>query len=147
MCKLKGIVVWLPTIISLIGLLGGMYVAGKMVLAEAKVVGATTAILRPLTEKEILQLYLFEAVKYDVQKYNLLKRIITCESRWDIMAYNEKSGDYGLFQINEKWWDKKAKELGFENYKDNWKENIQLGIWIYENYGKKPWNWSRMCWK
>jgi len=147
MCKLKGMVVWLPTIISLIGLLGGIYVAGKMVLAEAKVVGATTAILRPLTEKEILQLYLFEAVKYDVQKYNLLKRIITCESRWDIMAYNKKSGDYGLFQINEKWWDKKAKELGFENYKDDWKENIQLGIWIYENYGKKPWNWSRTCWK
>ena len=147
MCKLKGIVVWLPTIISLIGLLGGMYVAGKMVLAEAKMVEATTAVLRPLTEKEILQLYLFEAVKYDVQKYNLLKRIITCESQWDITAYNEKSGDHGLFQINEKWWDKKAKELGFENYKDDWKENIQLGIWIYENYGKKPWNWSRMCWK
>ena len=60
--KLFLLSVKLPTIISLIGLLGGMYVAGKMVLAEAKMVEATTAILRPLTEKEILQLYLCEQV-------------------------------------------------------------------------------------
>ncbi len=147
MCKLQRIVVWFLTISSLIGFLYGIKMIEKMVLAEAKMVEATTAVLRPLTEKEMLQLYLYEQVEYNVKDYNILKRIITCESQWDIMAYNSKSNDYGLFQINQRYWEKKAKELGLENYKDDWKENIQLGVWIYKNSGLFNWNWSKSCWK
>ena len=147
MCKLQRIAVWFLTISSLIGFLYGIKMIEKMVLVEAKMVEATTAVLRPLTEKEMLQLYLYEQVDYNIKDYNILKRIITCESQWDITAYNEKSGDYGLFQINKRYWEKKAKELGLENYKDDWKENIQLGVWIYKNSGLFNWNWSKSCWK
>ena len=147
MCKLQRIVVWFLTISSLIGFLYGIKMIEKMVTAEVKMAEATTVILRPLTEKEILQLYLCEQVGYNVKDYNILKRIITCESQWDIMAYNSKSNDYGLFQINQRYWEKKAKELGLENYKDDWKENIQLGVWIYKNSGLFNWNWSKSCWK
>ena len=147
MCKLQRIVVWFLTISSLIGFLYGIKMIEKMVTAEVKMAEATTVILRPLTEKEILQLYLCEQVGYNVKDYNILKRIITCESQWDIMAYNSKSDDYGLFQINKRYWENKAKELGLENYKDDWKENIQLGVWIYKNSGLFNWNWSKSCWK
>jgi len=146
-CSLQKIAVWFLTISSLIGFLYGIKMIEKMVTAEVKMAEATTVILRPLTEKEILQLYLCEQVGYNVKDYNILKRIITCESQWDIMAYNSKSNDYGLFQINQRYWEKKAKELGLENYKDDWKENIQLGVWIYKNSGLFNWNWSKSCWK
>lgn len=146
-CSLQKIAVWFLTISSLIGFLYGIKMIEKMVTAEVKMAEATTVILRPLTEKEILQLYLYEQVGYNVKDYNILKRIITCESQWDIMAYNSKSNDYGLFQINQRYWEKKAKELGLENYKDDWKENIQLGVWIYKNSGLFNWNWSKSCWK
>ncbi|MGB4253828.1 MAG: transglycosylase SLT domain-containing protein [Minisyncoccales bacterium] len=144
MCKLKGIVVWLPTIISLIGLLGGMYVAGKMVLAEAKVEASPTT-LRELTLNEQQRLYLYEQVNYNIQDYQILSRIIWCESRWDAEAYNSKTGDVGLFQISEKYHLKNATELGYDIY--NPFGNIDYGIYLYKKYGLQPWEWSKKCWE
>ena len=99
--------------------------------------------LRKLSEQEQQKLYLFNQVSGE---YRLLSRVINCESRWQANAYNSKSKDYGLFQINSRSWDKKAKELGY-NYKTDWQDNINFGLWIYRNYGIRQWNWSKNCWK
>ncbi|MGB4253826.1 MAG: hypothetical protein WBJ22_01770 [Minisyncoccales bacterium] len=48
--------------------------------------------------------------------------------------------------MNQNTWEETAVSLGYD-YRNKWQDNIKMGIWIYENYGKKPWNWSRMCWK
>lgn len=34
----------------------------------------------------------------------LVNNIITCESQWNPDAVNERSGDYGLWQINKHYW-------------------------------------------
>lgn len=100
--------------------------------------------LKEFTSEEQQKLYLFNQVS--VKEYRLLKRVINCESRWQTNAYNSKSKDYGLFQINGRSWDKKAKELGYE-YKTDWQDNINFGLWIYRNYGIRQWNWSKSCWE
>ncbi len=150
MCKLKGIVVWLPTIISLIGLIGSMcVVAGTGVnvlktVEEAKAEASPTTI-RELTLNEQQRLYLYEQVNYNIQDYQILSRIIWCESRWDAEAYNSKTKDVGLFQISEKYHLKNATELGYDIY--NPFGNIDYGIYLYKKYGLQPWEWSQKCWK
>lgn len=51
--------------------------------------------------------------------------------------------DIGRWQINEKYWLKKSQELGFDIYTPE--GNLQMGLWIYNNYGVKPWSWSASC--
>jgi hypothetical protein len=52
--------------------------------------------------------------------------------------------DIGYFQVNEVYWAKKAKSLGFDIY--TLKGNTAMALWIYTNYGTTPWNWSKACW-
>lgn len=112
---------------------------------EAKAEASPTTI-RELTLNEQQRLYLYEQVNYNIQDYQILSRIIWCESRWDAEAYNSKTGDFGLMQVNQFTWDEKAKELGY-NYKNDWQDNIKFGVWIYKNSGIQNWNWSKNCWK
>ena len=102
--------------------------------------------LREFSEEEKQKLYLFESLDGDYAKFRLLARVITCESLWQAAAYNPKSKDWGLFQINQALWDKKADELGL-NYKDAWQDNIQMGLHIYHTQGIKAWDWSKNCWQ
>ena len=52
--------------------------------------------------------------------------------------------DIGEWQINEIVWGEKAKQLGFDIYDQ--KGNQEMAMWIYQNYGTEPWNWSKPCW-
>ena len=101
--------------------------------------------LRELSEIEQQKLFLFNELGGNYREFSLLNKVINCESRWKTDAYNPKSKDYGLFQINQKSWDKKAKEMNL-NYKENWEDNMKLGVWIYKNSGIQNWNWSKKCW-
>ena len=103
--------------------------------------------LRELTVNEIYKIELYTQLNFNYKNYRLLSRVIKCESSWNEMAFNAKSNDFGLFQINYKTWNDKAKELGFENYTDYWKDNISMGVWIFKNSGIQNWNWSKHCWK
>jgi len=104
-------------------------------------------VLRELTPNEIYKQYLFNQLNGNWKQYRLLSAIIKCESGWDEMAFNPKSNDFGLFQINYKTWNSTAIKLGLENYTDYWRDNLDLGVWIFQHYKTTPWNWSKSCWK
>lgn len=46
--------------------------------------------------------------------------------------------DFGLMQINEKYWDAKSKELGLD-YKNNLEDNLKMARLIYEAQGENAW--------
>jgi hypothetical protein len=48
------------------------------------------------------------------------------------------STDWGLFQINDKSWDKRAAELGYD-YKNNAYDNILMGFVVYKEQGLTAW--------
>jgi len=68
--------------------------------------------------------------------------IVDIQSNHILDYGREKS--WGLFQIHEPAWDKKAKQLGYEDYKTSPRDNIDMARWIYEQSGKKWTAWS--CW-
>ena len=75
-------------------------------------------------------------------------RIAKCESGLivDIQSRNQLSygreESYGLFQLHSKAWDKKAKDLGYEDYRTSPRDNIDMARWIYVQSGKKWTPWS-----
>lgn len=52
--------------------------------------------------------------------------------------------DVGRFQINEFYHLEKSIELGMDIYTE--RGNTQYALWLYENEGTRPWNWSKHCW-
>ena len=80
----------------------------------------------------------------------ILKKVAMCESS---MRQFDKNGfvlhgakvheDLGVLQINEKFWGKKAKELGYDLYEES--GNWLMGIWLLEHYGTIPWSASYTC--
>lgn len=89
------------------------------------------------------RLYLLEELERHGKQYRdfgLLKETIRRESNWNSGAkhLNEnKTIDSGLGQINS-CWENKAKELGLD-FKNNWKDNLNMVIYIYKNHGLYPW--------
>lgn len=74
---------------------------------------------------------------------DLMWRISKCESgqrQFDSNGNVIKSptGDYGLFQINDRSWSLKAKELGLD-YKNNSLHNILMAKYIKEVQGVNAW--------
>ena len=53
--------------------------------------------------------------------------------------------DKGAFQISEKYWGKKAKELGYDIYTKV--GNYKMALWIFEHHGSEPWFPSKHKWK
>lgn len=60
--------------------------------------------------------------------------IFKCESGLNPTAKGPTS-DFGIAQIHEPSWGKKAKQLGLENYKTDVKENLAMARYIYEGRG------------
>ena len=76
--------------------------------------------------------------------FELLDRIIYCESGWKASAQNKTSSAGGLFQFLDSTWDRYS-DLGMEKY--NPYDNIRAGIALYKNEGTAPWDSSLGCWK
>lgn len=97
--------------------------------------------------------YLYEDPKV-LEVPPILERIAECESGntqarvingiFQVVRGKVNPKDVGRFQLNEKYWLKKSKELGFNIY--TWYGNTQMALWLYEHYGTSPWNWSKPCW-
>ena len=49
---------------------------------------------------------------------------------YHLLAYNPISGDYGMFQINAKTWNRAANENGLYNYKYSLKDNSEMACYI-----------------
>ncbi len=81
----------------------------------------------------------------------ILADIAWCESR---MRHLDKNGDIlrgkvvpediGVMQINTRYHEKKAKELGIDLYSLN--GNLAYARYLYEKEGTKPWMASSPCW-
>lgn len=77
-----------------------------------------------------------------------MMEIFTCESgmkQFDskgnvIMSHTR---DFGIAQINEKVWDKKAKELGLD-YKGSMIDNLQMAKYILDRTSPQAWVCNRI---
>lgn len=67
--------------------------------------------------------------KYDID-YDLMLAVAKQESCYQMSAYNPISGDYGMFQINAKTWNKTANENGLYDYKYSLKDNSEMACYI-----------------
>lgn len=63
--------------------------------------------------------------------------IATCESGLNQNAVSH-TGDYGIFQVNEFWWDSTAKKLGLD-YKNSVEDNIEMAKLIHKEQSYKAW--------
>jgi len=88
--------------------------------------------------------YLYaKAVQHNLD-FDLLSRIVACESGWR-MVRNSGSSAYGYFQIID------ATEKGTPQYKDGARKfdpytNIDMAVYLFTRYGSSPWNESKHCW-
>ena len=78
------------------------------------------------------------------EDFELLNRIIICESGWRADAQNPISSAGGLFQFLDSTWARTASP-GWEKY--NPYRNIDAGIALYNKEGTAPWTESESCWK
>jgi hypothetical protein len=80
---------------------------------------------------------------------SIMRAIIDCESNmYQLDPKSDRvnsegvrylhSTDWGLFQINDKSWDKRAAELGYD-YKNNAYDNILMGFVVYKEQGLTAW--------
>lgn len=77
-------------------------------------------------------------------EFIFLKKTIKKESNWKHTAINvNKNGtkDYGLAQINSIW-EKEAEKRNLD-FKNNWKDNIEMALIIYTQFGGIS-NWYSM---
>ena len=98
---------------------------------------------RPLSEQEQAKLYLIQRV--GVKEYRQWDRVISAESEWEQGAINKRTGDYCLAQINEDAWDKVAQRLGLD-YKNDYKDCIEMALVIKKESGWSAWNSSKHHW-
>ncbi len=66
-------------------------------------------------------------------------KIAKCESGYVVDQVGHTSPDYGLFQINAPSWDKKAKAMGYGEYKTNPVHNLAMARYLYDHSGWTPW--------
>lgn len=109
--------------------------------------------IRPLTEKEQYQLFLYQTVLDEglaYKDYALLKRIVQCESSWR-QFYRDgtvivSSGNVGLGQINKLAHAATYSKMGLDV--ERWRDNLRFVVFLYKRDGIKPWEkWSGHCWK
>ena len=93
------------------------------------------------SEVQQAKAYLLDKVGY--KSFRKMSKVISCESGWDINAFNQKTNDSGLTQINIVW-EELAKELGLD-YKNSWQANIDMSLVILQKQGIRAWKASFAC--
>ena len=81
----------------------------------------------------------------------VMVEIARCESRFrqfnadgSVLRGTVNPKDVGLFQINERYWLKKSKELDYDIYAE--RGNIEMALWLYKKNGTRDWSASKPCW-
>lgn len=93
---------------------------------------ALVTVNSPLPEPILSQIRLYKG--WDAET---MIAIATCESGLNQNAVS-KTGDYGIFQVNEFWWDSTAQKLGLD-YKNSVEDNIEMAKVIHKQGGYKMW--------
>lgn len=70
--------------------------------------------------------------------------IFKCESGL-VPTASSPTSDHGVTQINAPTWDKRAKQLGYNEYKTDVKQNLAMARHVYEEAGNsfRPWVCAR----
>jgi hypothetical protein len=99
--------------------------------------------VRPLTEKETLQLFLYEQVGYDYKEYSIIKKVINCESEWKISAVGDSGLATGLCQYHTPTFNQFSKEYfqetGHELVIENPRHQIILTVWAFDKGYHNHW--------
>lgn len=76
--------------------------------------------------------------------FDMLNKVVWCESGWNPKAKNATSTAGGLFQFLDSTWNAYAPPLWdkFDPY-----DNIRAGVILYNERGLAPWLSSKKCWK
>ena len=81
----------------------------------------------------------------------VLENIAWCESRnrhfdknGKVLRGTENFYDIGKYQINTQYWGIKAKKLGHDLFTEE--GNEAMALYLFEEYGSKPWYHSSACW-
>ena len=96
-------------------------------------------VARQLTEKEELQLYLYEQVGYDYKQYNLLRKVIQLESTWNTEAVGDSGLAYSLSQFHEQTFNWFSELSGIEGEYTNPYDQIRLMVWAFDNGYQYHW--------
>jgi hypothetical protein len=82
----------------------------------------------------------------------ILEKIAKCESasnqydkqgRLQLHPNKDGSVDVGKYMINNRYWEAKANELGYNIYTPE--GNELMAVWLAKNYGSEPWSATRKC--
>jgi soluble lytic murein transglycosylase-like protein len=96
--------------------------------------------LRDIPLSEDLQLHTYLTAKRYQVDYDLVLAVMFRESSYKITALNDNgdSNDYGLMQINDKYWAEEIEnELGYKYWRSNPYENIEAGVYILRKMHEK----------
>src|SRR3990167_10830641 len=118
-----------------------------VVLAALLLIPSNTMEVRPPEEvqgpKTLEQVTKEYAEKYGID-FELVSRIIACESSWNPLAYNHKSHDSGLMQINLYFHAKTAEAMNLDLSKTE--DNIKYGLHLMKTNGTRDYLASAHCW-
>ena len=136
-------IVIITVLTALISLIGSNHLS--LYAKENKDFTTPTGFIRELTDKEQYTLFLMNEVfsqGLQWKDFTFLLEAIDRESEWDIKAINNNlhrngtiSTDFGLCQINDKWWSKRANELNLDFYNDVW-DNLRMCVVVMKEQGR-----------
>lgn len=122
-----------------------------MEIAKLKRMPKPIGFTRELSEKEKAKMYLLGEAKSYID-FRIMLEIAKCESGFrqfdvsgNVLRGVENNKDVGRWQISEAYWLGIADKLGYNIQEED--GNTLMAIYIYNNYGTNPWNWSRKCWQ
>lgn len=111
-------------------------IVGVLLFVTTSKAEAPTTVLPELDASEMIAIYFGK----DAER---MKQIFTCES--GLRQFDSKGNvimshtrDFGIAQINEKTWDKKAKELDLD-YKGSMVDNLKMAKYVYTQSGHRAW--------
>jgi len=90
--------------------------------------------------------YLEEAEKLTGIPVWFLAALIERESSWNPQAVNDKTGCFGLTQLNPDYWPEWARRYGFDPEADKWNPRAQIivGAYVLAGFGADKVDWDNL---
>ncbi len=109
-------------------------------------------LLRTISSTQIpieYRAYLTEASELTGIPVHVLAAIIIKESSWNPRAINEKTGCFGLTQLNPQYWEAWCERYGFDPVKDMWNPRAQIiiGAQVLAGYMTEQPKWDSDDWE
>jgi hypothetical protein len=109
-------------------------------------------VARQLTQKEELQLYLYEQVGYDYKQYDTIRKVIEGvpqrgihgESNWDVDAVGDGGLAISVSQFHEETFNWFSELSGIEGEYTNPFDQLKLMVWAFNNNLARHWTVYRL---